>query len=122
MLEIKMLPEIVYKVVGFEEWDKAVLSGQFEGSEIDIKDGFIHFSTAQQTKQTVAKHFAGRKDLLLVAIATKPMARHYKMEVSRGGDLFPHLYAKLPVDNAQWCKKLPLGKDDIHIYPKEFPT
>lgn len=117
-----MLPDIIYKVVGFEEWDKAVSSGYFDGAEIDIKDGFIHFSTAQQTKETVAKHFAERNDLLLVAVATAPMSDHYKMEVSRGGDLFPHLYAKLPVENAEWCKKLPLGEDGIHIYPKEFPA
>lgn len=117
-----MLPETIYKVVGFEEWDKAVSSGQFEGAEIDLQDGFIHFSTAQQTKETVAKHFAGRDDLLLVAVTTEPMARHYKMEVSRGGDLFPHLYAKLPVANADWWQELPLGDDGVHIFPKEFPA
>lgn len=117
-----MLPDIIYKVVGFDEWDMAVEIGEFAGAEIDLKDGFIHFSTAQQTKETVAKHFAGRDDLLLIAVTTEPLARHFKMEVSRGGALFPHLYANLPVAHAKWWQELPLGDDGVHIFPKEFPA
>jgi len=117
-----MLPEVVYKIVGFEEWDSAVESGSFEGSEVDLKDGYIHFSTAEQAPETAAKHFAGRDDLLLVAVETEPMARHYKMEPSRGGALFPHLYARLPVANALWWQELKLGEDGIHIFPDEFPV
>lgn len=117
-----MLPKIIYKVVGFEEWDRAVKEGKFSGAEIDIKDGYIHFSTAQQTRETVAKHFAGRNDLLLVAVATQLMEQHYKMEISRGGAKFPHLYASLPVAHAEWWQELPLGENGVHIFPEEFPA
>lgn len=117
-----MLPDVIYKVVGFEEWDRALEIGEFSGAEIDLQDGYIHFSTAQQTRETVAKHFVGRNDLMLIAVATKPMARHYKMEVSRGGAKFPHLYAKLRVAHAQWWQELPLGADGSHTFPEEFPA
>lgn len=110
----------MFKVVGFEEWDKALELGEFEGAEIDLQDGYIHFSTAAQTQETVAKHFAGRNDLMIVAVNTAPMARHYKMEVSRGGAEFPHLYAKLPVSNAAWWQELPLADNGEHVFPEEF--
>lgn len=116
-----MLPEIVYKIVGFEEWDLALERGEFRGSEIDLKDGYIHFSTASQARETASRHFAGRDDLFLVAVRTAPMARHYKMEVSRGGDLFPHLYANLPVEDAIEWHQLQIGPDGHHLFPDGFP-
>ena len=117
-----MLPEFVYKIAGFEEWDLAVEKGEYEGAPIDLADGFIHFSTAEQLRETAAKHFAGRNDLVLIKVATEPMARHYKMEVSRGGALFPHLFAKLPVSSAVEWQELPLGDDGIHRFPAEIPS
>ena len=116
-----MLPGIVYKIVGMEEWDAALESGVYTGAPVDVADGFIHFSTAAQARETAAKHFKGRDDLLLVSVATEPMARHYKMEPSRGGDLFPHLYAHLPVSNATEWQELPLGPDGVHVFPEGFP-
>ena len=116
-----MLPEFVYKIAGFEEWDKALEEGVYKGAPIDLADGFIHFSTAEQTRETAAKHFSGRDDLLLIKVATAPMARHYKMEVSRGGALFPHLFAALPVSNAVEWQELPLGPDGTHVFPDDFP-
>jgi len=116
-----MLPEFVYKIAGFEEWDQALEEGVYKGAPIDLADGFIHFSTAEQTRETAAKHFSGRDDLLLIKVATAPMARHYKMEVSRGGALFPHLFAALPVSNAVEWQELPLGPDGTHVFPDDFP-
>ncbi len=116
-----MLPEFVYKIAGIDEWDKALETGSYDGAPIDLADGFIHFSTAEQLRETAAKHFAGRNDLMLVKIATEPMARHYKMEVSRGGALFPHLFAKLPISSAVEWQDLPLGPDGVHIFPEEIP-
>ncbi len=117
----EMLPEYVYKIEGFEEWDAAVEKGTYDGAPIDLADGFIHFSTAGQVRETAAKHFAGRNDLLIITVATEPMARHYKMEPSRGGAFFPHLYAKLPVSNAVEWQELPLGEDGTHVFPDDIP-
>jgi len=116
-----MLPEFIYKIATFEDWDEALERGTFDGAEIDLKDGYIHFSTAEQVRETAARHFAGQEGLFLVKVATSPMARHYKMEASRGGALFPHLYAKLPVDNAVEWQELELDENDKHVFPDSIP-
>ena len=116
-----MLPEIIYKITGFEEWDAALEKGEYRGAPVDLHDGYIHFSTAVQVRETAAKHFSGRNDLLLISVATEPMARHYKMEIARGGAEFPHLYANLPVAHAIEWQELPLGDDGVHIFPDGFP-
>ncbi len=115
-----MLPDFVYKIVSLDEWDDAMEKGKFHGAEIDLKDGYIHFSTAAQVAETAQKHFSGRDDLMIVKVATAPDARHYKMEPSRGGALFPHLYAPLPVSSAAWWQELPLRANGEHSFPGEL--
>lgn len=116
-----MLPEFVYKIAPFDAWDTALEQGIYEGAPVDLEDGFIHFSTASQVRQTAAKHFAGQDNLMLIKVATAPDARHYKMKPSRGGDLFPHLYCPLPVSSAVEWQELPLGKDGQHMFPSDLP-
>ena len=115
-----MLPEFVYKILDMDAWDDALNAGEFKGAAIDLKDGYIHFSTMDQVRETAAKHFGGQKNLFLIKISTAPMARHYKMEVSRGGALFPHLYANLPVSNAVEWSEMTLDENGIHVLPQEF--
>ena len=115
-----MLPEFVYKIATFEQWDEALEKGTFDGAPVDLADGFIHFSTASQVGETASKHFAGQDGLMLVKVATAPMARHYKMETSRGGALFPHLYAKLPVSDAVIWEEIQLQPDGTHHFPDWF--
>lgn len=115
-----MLPKYIYKIASFEEWDLAQSVGRYDGAAIDLADGYIHFSTADQVSETAAKHFANRDDLVLLKIDTEPMARHYKMEVSRGGALFPHLYAKLPISCIVAACELPMGDDGQHILPTDL--
>lgn len=86
----------IYKIVPRELWEEAIAKGSFEGSPVDISDGFIHFSTAAQLRATAEKHFHGVKDLLLVAVESDGLGEALKWEPSRGGDLFPHLYDSLP--------------------------
>jgi uncharacterized protein (DUF952 family) len=87
---------LVYKIVAADEWALASERGLFEGSGVDRADGFIHFSTAAQVAETAARHFAGQDDLLLVAVEEKECGDKLVYEISRGGALFPHLYASLP--------------------------
>lgn len=90
----------------------------FTGSPVDLADGYIHFSTAAQVRETAARHFAGQSDLLLVAVDAHTIAGALKWEPSRGGALFPHLYAPLPVTAAIWIKPLPLDRDGRHTFPE----
>jgi len=107
----------IYKIVTQSEWREAEKQGLFKGAPVDLADGFIHFSTAGQVAETAAKHFAGRDGLLLVAVDEAALGEALKYEVSRGGALFPHLYADLPLAAVLWAKPMPLGADGIHRLP-----
>lgn len=111
------MPQTIYKIVPETLWAAAIESGVFRGSPLDLADGFIHFSTAAQVHETAAKHFAGQTDLLLVAVPANDLGTALEWERSRGGDLFPHLYAPLSVALASWVKPLPLGADGRHVFP-----
>ncbi len=108
---------IIYKVFRANEWADLQSNGQTDGAPIDIADGYIHFSTAEQVEETVQKHFAGEDDLTLLGIDTDSMVPDLRWELSRGGALFPHLYRTLHLSDVVWDKPLPLGKTG-HIFPE----
>jgi uncharacterized protein (DUF952 family) len=108
---------LIYKICPQPLWRKAEADGAFAGAPVDIADGYIHFSTASQARETAAKHFAGQGDLLLVAVDEARLGEALVYEPSRGGALFPHLYAPLPLDAVAWVKPLPLGPDGAHLFP-----
>lgn len=87
---------VAYKLVDRAEWAAALAAGVYAGSALDRADGFIHMSTAAQLGETARRHYAGRSDLVLVEVALAPLGAALKWEASRGGDLFPHLFAPLP--------------------------
>ena len=111
------MSQIIYKIAPETLWREAEAKGSFTGAPIDIADGFIHFSTAAQARETAAKHFAGQSGLLLIAIDGARLGDALKYEVSRGGALFPHLYGVLELKNVLWVKPLPLGADGAHQVP-----
>ncbi len=111
------MDKTIYKIVPRELWQEARAAGLFKGASIDLKDGYIHFSTAAQAIETARLHFAGQAGLLLVAVDATLFGEALKWEASRGGDLFPHLYADLPLDAVLWEKPLALGDDGLHVFP-----
>jgi uncharacterized protein (DUF952 family) len=106
----------LYKICPAALWREAERAGRFRGSEVDLRDGFIHFSNAAQAQETAAKHFAGQDDLLLIAVDEARLGAALKWEPSRGGALFPHLYRTLLIAEVVWDKSLPLGATG-HIFP-----
>ena len=106
----------ILKIVGADEWRAAEAAGVFAGSAVDAADGFIHFSGVDQAAETAAKWFAGRADLLLVGVDAERLGAALRWEPSRGGALFPHLYAPLPLADALWVRPLPLGPDGRHMF------
>lgn len=108
---------LIYKIIDETAWREAEAAGVFRGAAIDLSDGYIHFSTAEQARETAAKHFAGRDNLLLVAVDAGELGDALRYEVSRGGALFPHLYAELDLSTVVWVKPLPLGPGGAHIFP-----
>ncbi len=110
----------VFKVCPAPEWAAAEAAGHYTGSADDHRDGFIHLSTAAQLEGTLAKHFAGETDLVLLAVPVSAL-KALKFEPSRGGALFPHLYGALPVSAAIWHVPLAIGADGRHVLP-DLPT
>ena len=107
----------IFKITPRSLWQAAEAAGSFTGAPVDHSDGFIHFSTAEQVKETAAKHFAGQDDLLLIAINETALVDALRYEPSRGGSLFPHLYAPLPLSAVSWVKPLALRADGSHAFP-----
>lgn len=110
---------LIYKIAPRALWLAAQALGRFEGAPVDRADGFIHFSTGAQVTETAAKHFAGLDDLLLVAVRPDALdPAQLRWEPSRGGALFPHLYAPLPLAAVAWVLPLPLGPEGRHLFPE----
>jgi uncharacterized protein (DUF952 family) len=107
----------IYKILPAAMWAEAKRAGVFRGSEADRRDGFIHFSTAAQVAETAAKHFAAQDDLVLLRVASETLGAALKWEPSRGGALFPHLYATLDVTAVTRLDPLRLRADGKHEFP-----
>lgn len=101
-------------------WDDAVRAGSYAGSALDRQDGFIHFSTAEQARETAALHLRGKEGLVLLSVDAAALGDALRWEESRGGKLFPHLYADLPVDAVVDATDLPVGDDGLHVFPPGF--
>jgi uncharacterized protein (DUF952 family) len=112
---------LIYKIVPEALWRAAEALAQFDGAPVDLADGFIHFSTAAQLRDTAAKHFAGERDLLLVTVEAERLGDALKWEPSRGGDLFPHLYGPLQLADVLRIDALPLGDDATHDFSGLVP-
>lgn len=109
----------VFKITPVSLWHAAEGAGFFNGSPDDVRDGFIHLSTADQIEGTLAKHFRNQDDLIIVAFDSAQLGSSLKWEASRGGALFPHVYGALPVTLALWQRPLKLGADGIPEFDKD---
>ena len=107
----------IYKICPAPMWQAAVEAGIFRGAGVDLADGYIHFSTVEQVKETAARHFAGVAGLVLVAFDDLSLGADLRYEPSRGGALFPHLHGPLDPKLALWVKPLPVGADGRHRFP-----
>jgi uncharacterized protein (DUF952 family) len=96
----------VYKICRGDEWTSAVRDHVFRGSPDDLRDGFIHFSTAAQLPGTFEKYFAGEIGLVLIAVDATALGAALKWEPSRGGAPFPHLYGELALTAVLWSRPL----------------
>ena len=117
MTTTKLTPTVrfIYKVCDSVLWEDAKQAGKFIGAEIDLQDGYIHFSTAGQLRDTLVRHFASRDGLVLLKIEISQLDIIW--ETARNGDLFPHLYDHLPLTSVVAEHRLDLSTDGYHILP-----
>ena len=105
----------IYKILPKTEWDAARAAGAFVGSAVDLADGFIHFSAADQAQETAAKWFAGQADLVLLTVEADDLGEALKWEASRGGALFPHLFRDLKAAEVIAERALELDADGVPV-------
>ena len=114
---------MIYKIFRESEWAALKQDGQTKGAPVDVADGYVHFSTAEQARETAAKWFAGETGLVLLACDVDKMKADITWEPSRGGALFPHLYRELRLSDVVWDKPLPVAPQthpDSHIFPEDM--
>lgn len=98
----------VFKILRQSEWAACRESVSFEGAPIDVSDGYIHFSTIEQLRETADKHFADEGTIYIAVFSAASWSKSLKWEPSRGGQLFPHLYQ--PLDMTLSAKNWTLNK------------
>lgn len=110
-------PELIYKIATQPAY--AAADGMhFYGMPVDAADGFIHFSSAGQLAETLARHFAGQSDLVLIAVRSGDLGPTLKWEPSRGGALFPHLYGPMPLKAVAWTAPIAVATDGTCALPE----
>jgi uncharacterized protein (DUF952 family) len=99
---------LIYKILTADEWATLEGTGRFDGAAIDLADGYIHASTAEQAQETARKHFAGQTGLMLAALEADTYGDDLRWEVSRGGAAFPHIYNRpLLRSEVVWARRIP---------------
>jgi uncharacterized protein (DUF952 family) len=111
----------IYKICSASAWREAERQGVYRGSADDMRDGFIHFSTASQVAETARKHFFGRTGLFLVEVDADALGRRLRWERSRNNELFPHLYGELDLGAVRAVNNLNARSDGGHDIPELTP-
>jgi uncharacterized protein (DUF952 family) len=112
---------MIYKICPASAWREAERQGVFRGSPVDLKDGYIHFSTASQVAETAKKHFFGQTGLFLIAVNADALGEPLRWERSRNDELFPHLYGDLDIGMVTAVLSLHARSDGYHDIPELMP-
>jgi uncharacterized protein (DUF952 family) len=108
---------VAYKILTAEQAATLQRDGVFQGAPVDLADGYIHLSGAGQVAGTLEKHFAGQRDLMIAAVDLARLGDAVRWEISRGGALFPHLYAALPIAAVIACGPVVRAADGSLVLP-----
>lgn len=107
----------LYRLLPAADWRAAVAEGVYRGAAHDLRDGFIHLSTAEQVEDTAAKHYADVEDLMVLAVDSARIQGELKWEPARGGDLFPHVYGVIPVEAVLAAEPVNRDRDGAFTFP-----
>lgn len=110
--------EFIYKVCQRQLFETSLTAGRFLGAPIDAADGYIHFSTAEQLRETLRLYFAGQSDLTLFSVRCDTLGERLVWEPSRGGALFPHLHGELPMDEIADSAVIAVAEDGTVNLPE----
>ncbi len=91
------MTQTAFKILTASQWAQFQADGLFHGAPVDLADGYIHLSAADQVQGTLDKHFAGQSGLVIAEVDLSVLGETVRWEVSRDGALFPHVYGILPI-------------------------
>ena len=111
----------IYKICPASAWREAERQGVYRGSADDVRDGFIHFSTASQVMETARKHFFGQTGLFLIETDADALGDALRWEPSRNYELFPHLYGELDIGAVTRVLNMHARSDGFHDIPELAP-
>jgi uncharacterized protein (DUF952 family) len=111
----------IYKICSASAWREAERQGVYRGSADDMRDGFIHFSSASQVAETARKHFFGQTALFLIEVDAEALGERLRWERSRNDELFPHLYGELDLGAVRGVLNLHARSDGTHDVPELVP-
>ncbi len=114
------MPTPIHHLCRRADWERGLRDGVYAGAPADRADGFLHFSTSRQVRDSAARHRAGVPDLVMLTVAAEALGDDLRWEPSRGGAVFPHLYATLPVALVRRVDALPLDADGRHRFPDDL--
>jgi uncharacterized protein (DUF952 family) len=114
------MANLVYKIEDADAFEKAQGEGVYVGAPVDLRDGFIHLSTAAQLPETLSLHFRSRGNLLLIALRVADLGPSLKWEPSRGGDLFPHLYGRFDFHAIAWTAPIEVDAEGRCTLPERL--
>ena len=113
-----MSGEYIYHMCPKSNWDAAISNGIYHGGDLDQRDGFIHFSSADQVVETARRYLSGLEGLVLLKVHTRRLGDALKWEESRDSLLFPHLYASLDPADVEAVVELSLDEAGRHVFPE----
>ena len=108
----------IYKICPASAWREAERQGVYKGSPDDLRDGYIHFSTASQVAETARKHYFGQTGLFLIAVDADALGENLRWEASRNDELFPHLYGELDLGAVRAVLQMHARSDGYHDIPE----
>jgi uncharacterized protein (DUF952 family) len=112
---------LIYKICPASAWREAERQGVYRGSPDDVRDGFIHLSTATQVEGTARRHFFGQTGLFLIEVEAEALRDALRWERSRNDELFPHLYGELDLGAVRRVISMHARSDGYHDIPELKP-
>jgi uncharacterized protein (DUF952 family) len=111
----------IYKISPASAWREAERQGVYRGSADDLRDGFVHFSSAAQVAETAKRHFSGQTGLFLIEVDADALGDSLRWEPSRNDEMFPHLYGELDLGAVTAVLSLRARSDGTHEIPELTP-
>ncbi|MFV8750446.1 DUF952 domain-containing protein [Nannocystaceae bacterium ST9] len=112
------MTERLFRICEATDWERARVEGVVPRSPLDLRDGFMHLSSAGQVADTLDRHFAGVRGLVLLTVALERLPiEQLRWEPATRGEIFPHLHDELPTSAVLACDPLVLDANGRHRLP-----